>query len=471
MAGGSAGGAAGGSAGGTADAGCVPAGGTDLPDDLGLDTNCDGIDGDATLAVFVDATSGLDTNPGTRAAPFQTITRALDADRPQILVSAGTYAEALGLGTGNFGIHGGYNAGSSWVRTATRPVLTQPIMVRGDGGTLALDFLRVATAASSTSRAAAYAFIADDVSGGVTISRCEFVAGRGGDGAVGAPGTPGLVGGDGLPGFSGDDGGAPGAGGVSACGVSGSRGGRGGTSASLDGETLSGGAVGGTGATCLTLPCAAATGGTGARGLDGGAGATGLDGTPAGLINNRRWAPIDGRDGGAGLPGQPGQPAGGGGAADDVDAGVVARGGGAGGTGAGGCGGLGGTGGQSGGASISVLLVNASPTFDRCLFATQGGGNGGNGGSGGLGGHGGFGGPGGTGEVLGQLSGGDGGLGGTGGSGGPGGVGGRGAGGPSVGLWCEGASSPSVMAPTFALQPAGSGAGTNLTSQRFGTCP
>jgi hypothetical protein len=44
------------------------AGLADDPDDAFLDANCDGIDGDATLAVFVDATSGLDTNPGTRAA-------------------------------------------------------------------------------------------------------------------------------------------------------------------------------------------------------------------------------------------------------------------------------------------------------------------------------------------------------------------------------------------------------------------
>jgi hypothetical protein len=443
----------------------------DLPDENGIDSNCDGIDGDDTLAVFVDSASGLNSNPGTRAAPFQSITRALDAGRPQILVAAGTYGEALGLGTGNFGIYGGYEASASWARTAARPTLTQPVTIRGDGGTLTLDFLRVATAAGTSSRSAVYALIAEDIDGGLTVARCEFAAGRGGDGLPGAPGPTGANGGDGAQGRAGDDGGTPGAGGPSSCGVAGLVGGRGGTATNLAGETIAGGAEGGAGASCLGLPCSADAGLNGARGTDGGLGAPGADGTTPGLIVNRRWAPVDGRDGGAGTPGQPGQRAGGGGAAEDVDGGVFALGGGAGGTGAGGCAGTGGTGGQSGGASIAALLINASPVFDRCTFSAAGGGNGGTSGPGGAGGRGGLGAVGGAGEVVGQLAGGNGGTGGTGGHGGPGGPGGRGAGGPSIGVWCEGASSPTFSGSTFMVQPGGSGAVQGLSAQRRGTCP
>src|SRR5262245_2933286 len=52
-------------------------GAADEPDDAFLDTNCDGIDGDASRALFV-APGGDDSHPGTRSLPFQTIRRALD---------------------------------------------------------------------------------------------------------------------------------------------------------------------------------------------------------------------------------------------------------------------------------------------------------------------------------------------------------------------------------------------------------
>ncbi|MCA2980470.1 MAG: DUF1565 domain-containing protein [Myxococcaceae bacterium] len=446
----------------------MPSPGPDLPDENGLDSNCDGVDGDLTLAVFVDVVTGNDSNAGTRTSPLQTIAQALDAGRPQVLVSSGTYPEALGFGTWNFGIYGGYDSTNGWRRTAARPTLTEPLTVSGDGGTFTLDFFRVSTPNGASSRSAVYALVVEDVAGGVTFSRSEFVAGRGGDGLAGTSGPAGANGGAGGPGLEGGD---PGAGGASTCGADGLRGGRGGTAASLDGETIDGGASGGAGLVCTAAPCAAWSGLDGARGLDGGAGATAADGTSPGLIVNRRWSPIDGSDGGTGAPGQPGQRAGGGGAAQDPDAGLIALGGGAGGTGAGGCGGLGGTGGQSGGASIAVLLVNASPAFDRCTFSTQGGGTGGAPGAGGPGGLGGAGGRGGLGEQLALLAGGDGGTGGAGGHGGPGGAGGRGAGGPSIGVWCVGPSSPVLTAPQFNVQAGGAGAVQGLSAQRHGTCP
>lgn len=80
----------------------------DLPDDDALDTNCDGVDGDASRAVFVDAAGGSDANPGTRTAPVKTLSRAQVIGRPQLLVSTGTHAGALVL-RGAASIHGGYD--------------------------------------------------------------------------------------------------------------------------------------------------------------------------------------------------------------------------------------------------------------------------------------------------------------------------------------------------------------------------
>ncbi|MER2562813.1 MAG: hypothetical protein ABTQ32_18950, partial [Myxococcaceae bacterium] len=471
---GSAGGgsAGGGSAGGGSAGGCVPQGGTDFPDENGLDTNCDGVDGEAAQAAFVDGTNGLDTNQGTRAAPFRTIGRGLDAGRPQVLVASGTYTDTLGLGTGNFGIYGGYDPTASWARTATRPIITQPINIFGDGGTLALDFLRVATPNGSSSRNAVYALIVENVAGGVLISRSEFQAGRGAAGADGPTGLTGSNGGAGLLGGGGTDGGLGGNGGTSTCGVPGARGGNGGVGGGLDGEDgPGGGGVGGAGLTCDTPPCLGNSGRGGSNGADGGRGPDGTNGTTPGLIVAGRWSPVDGTAGDGGAPGLAGRPGGGGGAVFNPDAGLVARGAGAGGSGSGGCPGRGGGGGQSGGASIAALIIASSPTFDRCSFTTIGGGNGGNAGQGGLGGVGGVGGGGGQGEQLMTLSAGDGGVGGRGGNGGAGGNGGRGAGGSSIGVWCEGASTPVFTMPTFVIGTGGTGAVTGLSQQRHGTCP
>ena len=51
------------------------------------------------VAVFVDATSGLDTNPGTKEAPVKTLAAALDklAGKPRVYVCEGTYAERVTL--------------------------------------------------------------------------------------------------------------------------------------------------------------------------------------------------------------------------------------------------------------------------------------------------------------------------------------------------------------------------------------
>lgn len=64
---------------------CTPQPGEDRPDDFTVagynwqhkDTNCDGIDGDITRALFVDHRTGNDNNPGTIDLPLRTINAAL----------------------------------------------------------------------------------------------------------------------------------------------------------------------------------------------------------------------------------------------------------------------------------------------------------------------------------------------------------------------------------------------------------
>jgi len=97
--------------------GCETA--VDNPDDAFADTNCDGIDGDASASVFVDKLNGLNTNPGTKDLPVATIMKALEIaqeqDKKHILVGTGAYSEQVELKEG-ISIHGGYSGHPNWAR-------------------------------------------------------------------------------------------------------------------------------------------------------------------------------------------------------------------------------------------------------------------------------------------------------------------------------------------------------------------
>ncbi len=95
----------------------VHPGATDLPDD-GVDQDC--ADGDVTASddngYFVDVDNGSDSNPGTKAEPFETIQKGndeaeTDADRPNVYITGGSYEETL---TVSMSLFGGYN--EDWTR-------------------------------------------------------------------------------------------------------------------------------------------------------------------------------------------------------------------------------------------------------------------------------------------------------------------------------------------------------------------
>jgi len=98
----------------------------------GVDRDCDGLDiaPMPTLGFYVSATTGSDTNPGTKEQPFQTINRAMTASVDYgdlIFIADGTYNESL-LDVDD-SLLGGYSADfTSWDPTGHRTV------VQGDSG-------------------------------------------------------------------------------------------------------------------------------------------------------------------------------------------------------------------------------------------------------------------------------------------------------------------------------------------------
>jgi hypothetical protein len=86
-----------------------------------LDANCDGIDGDASKAIFV-APSGDGGAAGTRAAPKKTLAAAIAAARAigggeSVYAASGTYNERLVVADG-VSVYGGYNA-ADWSRSTS----------------------------------------------------------------------------------------------------------------------------------------------------------------------------------------------------------------------------------------------------------------------------------------------------------------------------------------------------------------
>ena len=93
------------------DAGGDACGTTDTPDDQGVDSNCDGADGIVGTDVYVDPSSGEDTNEGTPMAPLRTLTAALKLATSRggsVLVDAGTLTDSDVSATGTWAIYGGY---------------------------------------------------------------------------------------------------------------------------------------------------------------------------------------------------------------------------------------------------------------------------------------------------------------------------------------------------------------------------
>ena len=448
-------------------------GAPDKPDVAFEDTNCDGIDGDLSKAIFVDGGGGLDTRSGAREFPKKTITNALAAAKAagkDVYVAAGTYAESLALEP-NVGIYGGYTPNFS-ARSLTEPTTItggpQAALADGDIGVV-LQLLTFQGAAAAPGGSSYGLRIVNNAK--VAVQRVLAAGGTAGAGGVGSSGPTGNTGGNGTTGNSSTCGTSQAGSttGGSGGGSSGGSGGAGGTSAGggANGVTGSGTAGGFRGAGGGGANGGAnQTGGNGGPGLVGGPGAAGPNATPATFTPEAAgaggWAGTSGTTATAGTGGSGGGGGGGGGAA--YNAIYNAPGGGGGSGGAGGGGGNPGGGGTAGGASFGVYIYNASLVSRDATLRGGTGGAGGNGGTGGTGGDGGLGRTGGNGvDNCGSpgvySSGGEGGSGGNGGMGGKGGDGSGGVGGPSAAVFRSGAGSSYSPGTTTTTQVGTPGSG------------
>lgn len=428
-------------------------GASDVPDLDFVDSNCDGIDGDVSRALFVSA-SGTFYNAGTMQEPLDTIQNALvlaalDPTVDHVYVSEGTYAGPLVLVDG-ISIWGGFSEANGWQRSGTYvttiradvPSAEGMVGVRGTGLQLPLTLgsVRIETAdAAADSSFHNYGVLLQS-SPDVTFEGVVVVAGAGGSGKDGAKGAAGTGGKTGEAGYTDGTGG----GWTYGAGSTGGKGGQGGNGNGYNGYNGYGIAFGtyGAGGTWI------------GAGLDGKGGGGGVWGTDGWWPSNAAYQ-VGGKllvlgTGGWGGQGPHGSGGGGGGGGSGNFFGTTGCGGGSGGSGGGGGGG--GQPGAPGGASLALFLHATGARLDGCaLFA----GTGGIGGDSGVPGNGGLGGAGGAGAVVSGLA--SGGNGGKGGNGGRGGWGAGGAGGHSFGVALDSLSTLSQQGSSITAGSASGG--------------
>jgi hypothetical protein len=206
--------------------GCTIMPGVDAPDDAFVDANCDGIDGDRALAIFV-STGGSDAMDGlTPSTAVGSLRRAFEVfaampARVQILVATGSYSSSVLLELPNgAGVYGGYST-NFLMRADTRAsiIASTPTALRARNLTLptTIDRVSFTTADRTAASEAAIAVLVENSGANLTLRFLSVTAGRGG---AGAPGGPGGVGSTGSAGevmtanrTSGGGAGAPGGGG------------------------------------------------------------------------------------------------------------------------------------------------------------------------------------------------------------------------------------------------------------------
>ena len=454
---------------------CVPKE-VDAPDDDFIDSNCDGIDGDASRAVFVSLV-GTVGGAGTMDEPAATIGEGIQLAQEKsfdVYVCKGTYPEELKITDNGVKIYGGYDCVQGWERgnhaTVIAPPVGVPLTIQGASGVRVERLRFQASDATAPGGSSIGGIISDSID--VALHGVAISAGQG---AAGADGTAGAV-------YT-----KPARAGAVATGTCASSycmtGGIGGYTnpgdTCPDGSKMRWGGRGGNGAS--VSPYVAATNGANAqytRGLGGLVsstpsqrnGKTGYNRDPSangttsalqlGLFNDFVYQAIN--SGAAGTPGLRANGGGGGAGAAMIDngGGTSFRAGDGGGQGGfGGCGGRAGTGGAGGGGSFSLLVASSEVTVTLSEFSSAQAGGGGAGGAGADGQNGGAGGP-----VVGKLS--PGGAGGRGGKGGSGGDGAPGGGGPSIVIAVLSGDAP-ILEQTN-LSPGEGGVGGKFPAGGFG---
>jgi hypothetical protein len=193
---------------------CQPQPGPDLAGD-GVDSDCDGIDGEIDAAIFV-AKDGGDDNPGTIDAPMLTVeaatARAFDTGKRDVYVATGVYSESVLLRDG-IGVFGGYASNFRQQNVITfetaiigqdptpeRPGAVNAINLGNDTAsdpTVISGFTVFGANAANVQSANSYAIYVRDSGSNLAVRKCRIFGGAGG---AGTPGTPGADGADGVDG-------------------------------------------------------------------------------------------------------------------------------------------------------------------------------------------------------------------------------------------------------------------------------
>ena len=447
---------------------CLPSSDEDLAGD-GVDSNCDGIDGDVLKGVFV-AKDGSDLAAGTLDAPVLTITEALkraqNFAKRDVYVATGVYSEAIRLVDG-VGVFGGYSSDfldrdPLLFETALIgpepadkfPATVNAMEIASDAAampTIVAGLTIFGTNAGNQPSANSYGIFIRNCGSKLTVHANRIFGGPGGAGLSGSSGTEGTDGKSGKAGKNAYDVGKYTSFGNRYCtdAADALGGGGGGQHVCPDGQAVHGG-IGGQGSCPLfgQIPSAASNGasGTGPAGAGGAGGAAGYSGKIDTATDcNFCIVPAAPMTGGLGQPGVPGLTGSAGIGCNQngsIEGGHWV--GGAGADGGGGGHGHGGGGGGPGGGVDVIGKQCKGAGLETNAGGHDIGGSGGGGGSGGCGGSGGIGGQTGggsfgifvvyTADAVGlpkltqnTLQRGTGGSGGAGGPGGAGGVGGAGA--------------------------------------------
>ena len=353
-----------------------------------------------SFGVFVDGTSGVDTNPGTKEKPYKTIGAAIAGvgAKPRVYICAGSYPENLTVQSAT-SLYGGFACGSwsySGANTKVNPSTGVALTLTGVTGSVIEDLEFDGSANPAVQGDSAIAVFASRST--VRFVRAKLSAG---DGITGGTGTT-------VSNWTG----------TATMGTAAANGGQAVMCTCTDATTSTGGKGGAIGAGgdpgVANPPVGTLNGGgggntciNGVAGANGAAASGGSGATKAGTLSAAGWT--NASDATKGKSGNPAQGGGGGGGRTGVTGG--------GGGGCGGCGGGAGGPGGNGGSSFALLSFNSSVTTVGGLFVS---GQAGSGGPGGPGQDGESGAPGGPGACDGATGGA--GAGGSGGGGGAGGV-------------------------------------------------
>ncbi|MBN8617087.1 MAG: hypothetical protein J0L92_41290, partial [Deltaproteobacteria bacterium] len=186
--------------------------GTDDPDGLFVDADCDGIDGDRERGIFVSIATGADTSTCglDTSMPCRTITyglgRGVIESRRDVFVQAGTYDEVVNLRDG-VRIFGGYDA--MWIRNArvssghrteirgtldSRDMQYMTIRARdlAVGAMVENLYLLGADATGTTADGGRSSYVVHAIASRVELVRVSIVSGNGADGAAGSAGMDAI---------------------------------------------------------------------------------------------------------------------------------------------------------------------------------------------------------------------------------------------------------------------------------------